>query len=93
MTFDFDKEKNEILFRKRGVTFYQVIESIAERGVLVNIRHPNQEKYPCQRMFVVDINGYPYCVPYIISGNKYFLKTIYPNRDFLYLLKENGYEK
>ncbi len=95
MEFDFSIEKNEILFEKRGVTFYQIIESIAEKGILLNVYHPNKSKYPNQQMFVVDLDNYTYCVPYIQEGNKYFLKTIYPNRKFLYLLgqKENKNEK
>jgi uncharacterized DUF497 family protein len=32
MKFDFDREKNEIVFRERGVSFYQVIEAIFERA-------------------------------------------------------------
>ncbi len=92
MEFDFDKGKNEIIFKERGVSFYQVIEVISEKGILLNIEHPNKEKYPNQKMFVIEINNYTYCVPYVIDGNKYFLKTIFPNRDFLYLLKEDKNE-
>jgi uncharacterized DUF497 family protein len=36
MEFDFNQEKNDLLFKKRGVTFYDVIESIAEKGILLN---------------------------------------------------------
>ena len=46
MKFDFNKNKNEKLFRERGVSFYNVIEVIAENGVLLNFEHPNKEKYP-----------------------------------------------
>jgi len=46
MEFYFDKDKNDILFHERGVTFYQVIETIAENGVLLDIEHPNKDKYP-----------------------------------------------
>lgn len=48
MNFDFSKEKNEILYKERGISFYQIIEAIAENGVLRNIRHPNKDKYPNQ---------------------------------------------
>ena len=82
MEFDFDKQKNDIIFKERGVSFYQVIEVISEKGILLNIEHPNKDKYPDQKMFVIEINNYTYCVPYVINGNKYFLKTIFPNRNF-----------
>jgi len=92
MRFDFSKGKNELLFKTRGISFYQVIENIAEKGVLLNIEHPNKEKYPNQFMFVIGIDNYTYCVPYVINENIYFLKTIFPNRNFLYLLEEESNE-
>ena len=87
MTFDFDNEKNEVLYRKRGVTFQMVIASIADKGILLDFDHPNQQKYPKQKILVVEIGGYTYCVPYIVKGSTWFLKTIYPSRRFKYLLE------
>lgn len=87
MKFDFSQEKNELLFKNRGVTFYEVIESIAENGILLNFDHPNKEKYPNQKVFVVNIDNYAYCVPYVVDGDTWFLKTIYPNRKFKYLIE------
>jgi len=92
MEFDFSVEKNEILFQKRSISFYNIIEAIAENGILANIDHPNKKKYPNQKMFVVQIDQYVYCVPYVIEGNKYFLKTIYPSRKFKYLLRGESHE-
>ena len=89
MEFEFDEEKNNQLFRERGVTFYNVIDSISEKGILLNIEHPNKEKYPEQKIFVVDIENYAYCVPYVIKGKKCFLKTIFPSRKFKYLIEVN----
>lgn len=95
MKFDFDADKNELLFQTRGVTFYQIIETIAESGVLLNIPHPNRDQYPNQWMFVIEHNQYTYCVPYVIDGDTYFLKTIFPNRKYMYLLsnqeQDNGF--
>lgn len=88
MEFDFSEEKNSQLFRERGVTFYNVIDSINEKGILLNIEHPNKKKYPDQKILVVDIDDYAYCVPYEIKGDKYFLKTIFPSRKFKYLIGE-----
>ena len=53
MEFDFSVEKNKILFLKRGVTFTQIIEAIAENGILLNIKHPNKDKYPNQWMMII----------------------------------------
>jgi uncharacterized DUF497 family protein len=87
VTFDFDNGKNELLYRKRGVTFQMVISSIADHGVLADFAHPNQQKYPKQKVMVVEIDGYTYCVPYVVTGFTWFLKTIYPSRRFKHLLK------
>jgi hypothetical protein len=87
MEFAFKPEKNNRLRRERGVTFPMVIEAIAEKGVLLDFDHPNQTKYPNQRVLVVELEGYTYCVPYIKGGDTLFLKTIYPSRQFKYLLE------
>jgi uncharacterized DUF497 family protein len=93
MKFEFDQNKNKILIAERGISFQQIIEVIAEKGVLANIPHPSQKKYPNQFMLIVEFENYTYCVPYVLNRNIIFLKTIYPNRDYLYLLKENNNEK
>ena len=91
MKFDFNQNKNDQLFEERDVTFYNVIEAIADNGILLNFENPNKEKYPNQKVLVVNINNYAYCVPYIIEHETWFLKTIYPSRKFKYLIggKEN----
>ena len=44
------------------------------------IDHPNQERYPGQRIFVVNIRDYAYLVPFVESESEFFLKTIIPSR-------------
>ena len=56
-----------------------VIEAIAEHGILMEYENPNQEKYPGQRIIVVRIDDYPYCVPFSFDGDVVDLKTVYPN--------------
>ena len=87
MEFAFDPKKNDLLLEKRGVSFPMVIEAIARRGVLLNFDHPNRTKYPNQKVLVVELNGYAYCVPYVVQGTRWFLKTIYPSRRFKHLLQ------
>lgn len=81
-----------MLIKERGISFYQVIETIAEKGILLNIEHPNKVKFPNQYMLVVEYDNYTYCIPYLKDKDKIFLKTIFPNRDFMYLLKEKKNE-
>ncbi len=88
MNFDFSNKKNKLLFEKRGVTFQNVIDAIYEKGVLADFPHPNASKYPEQRILVIEIDQYTYCVPYIEDENTIFLKTIFPSRKFKYLLED-----
>ena len=91
MNFDFNRNKNNKLFKERGISFSNIIEAIADKGILLNFEHPNKEQYPNQKVLVVNINNYAYCVPYVIENDTWFLKTIYPSRKFKYLIggKEN----
>ena len=78
--FDWDTAKNEKLITERGVSCDEVIAILESGDVLDVIEHPNQEKYSHQKMYVVEINGYVYLVPFMKTGNKIFLKTIIPSR-------------
>ena len=78
--FRWDNEKNELLKSTRGVCFEQVV-LLMERGeVLDTIEHPNQERYPGQKIAVVMIDTYIYFVPYVEHNDEIFLKTIIPSR-------------
>ena len=78
--FDYSEEKNFILKSTRKIGFQDIIEAIGKGGLLDNIKHFNEEKYPNQKIFIVKIKGNIYAVPYVIDNVKrrYFLKTIYP---------------
>jgi uncharacterized DUF497 family protein len=88
MEFSFNEKKNRLLIEKRGISFVQIIQAAAEAGILLDVKHPNNEKYPDQRMFVVEFSGETYCVPYVLSGDNCFLKTVYPNRKYRFLLNQ-----
>jgi len=52
-----------------------------EKGdTLDDYSHPNQLKYPGQRVMVIAIDNYAYLVPYIQTEDELFLKTIIPSR-------------
>ena len=78
--YKWDFQKNEKLKVERGISFEQIVMHI-ERGDLLDlVAHPNQEKYPGQRIIVVEINEYAYLVPFVESSEGKFLKTIIPSR-------------
>ncbi len=78
--FDWSDEKNEWLKRERGIVFEDVIFHLTHDGLLDIIEHPNPKRYPGQRIFVVNIEGYAYIVPFVEDDEVIFLKTIIPSR-------------
>ncbi len=87
-TFNWNKEKNEILKTERNISFEHVIIAINEDKVLEILEHPNEMKYNNQKIFIVEIEGSAYLVPFIENEKEIFLKTIIPSRKAtkLYLL-------
>ena len=78
--YSWNNEKNNHLKVERNVSFEEVVFYI-ERGQLLDIvEHPNQEKYGGQRIFIVNINNYPYLVPFVETEREIFMKTIIPSR-------------
>ena len=79
--FNWSTGKNQTLIRERGISFERVVAAI-EQGHLVDVfEHPNQQKYPGQSIYAVEVDRYIYLVPFVISedGDR-FLKTIIPSR-------------
>jgi len=64
----------------RGVSFEAVVVAIETGGLLDILAHPNQAKYPRQRILVVAADDYAYLVPFVEDEDCYFLKTIIPSR-------------
>lgn len=75
-----NSEKNRKLIEERGISFESVVFSLQSGGLLDDIVHPNTEKYPNQRVFVVSIDDYVYLVPYVETEEEIFLKTAIPSR-------------
>jgi uncharacterized DUF497 family protein len=78
--FRWDPEKNEALKSARGISFEIVVVAIGAGGLLDILAHPNQEKYPRQRILVVAADDYAYLVPFVENEACYFLKTVIPSR-------------
>ena len=78
--FRWDNEKNEWLNNNRGVSFEQVVILMERGDVLETIEHPNQKKYPGQKIALLKIEDYAYLVPYVQESEEIFLKTVIPSR-------------
>ena len=90
-TWHVDKNRWLASHPDRAVCFEDIVASIETGGLLDDICHSNSDKYPNQRMYIVLLNGYVFCVPYIEDDETVFLKTAYPSRKFtaIYLTGDN----
>jgi uncharacterized DUF497 family protein len=80
MIFAWNPEKNEQLRVERGISFEEIVFHVEAGDVLLIEEHPNQERYPGQRVFSVQVDDYVYLVPHLVSESEIFLKTIIPSR-------------
>lgn len=78
--FDWNHDKNEWLRATREITFEEIVFHISRGGLLDVLEHPNASRYPGQKIFVVDVEGYVCLVPFVETEESIFLKTIIPSR-------------
>ena len=78
--FRWNAEKNETLRDERGISFESIVVAIESGGLLDVLAHPNQSKYPRQRVLVVACDNYAYLVPFVDEEEYFFLKTAIPSR-------------
>lgn len=86
--YDFSDTKNRKLLEERGIGFEDVITILDTKGYLAIIDHPNKTKYPHQQIYLVEIDGYVYQIPFEKINHKCVLKTIYPSRKLTRLYQE-----
>ncbi len=79
--FDWDSDKSRRLAEQRGVSFERAVAAIEQGGLVDVLEHPNQERYPGQMIYVVEIDRYLHLVPFVTEpdGTR-FLKTVIPSR-------------
>jgi uncharacterized DUF497 family protein len=78
--YNWDSVKNDKLKRERKISFEEVIFHIQNGDEVDILDHPNQDRYPGQKISVVIIDMYAYLVPYVETETEIFLKTIIPSR-------------
>jgi uncharacterized DUF497 family protein len=82
MHFEWDELKNKQLKSNRAVCFEDVFIAISEQRLLDILPHHNPVKYPNQKLFIVQIRGYVYYVPFVEDKKAIFLKNIIPSRKY-----------
>ena len=77
---NWNSTKNQQLIAERGISFEDIVFYLQQGQLLDDIEHPNSNKYPEQRIFVIDVDGYVHLVPYVEDRKEIFLKTVIPSR-------------
>lgn len=80
MKYDWNPGKNEWLKKERKISFEEVVFHLSQGDVWKVADHPDQIKYPGQKIYFVIIDDHIYLVPYVVSADHKFLKTIIPSR-------------
>ena len=89
MYFDWKEEKNRQIREQRNICFEDFVQAFNDDNVIEIIEHFNKNKYPEQKLFIVELNGYIHYVPFVQDGEKYFLKNIIPSRKLHKLYKKD----
>jgi len=82
MHFEWDESKNDKLKTSRSVCFEDVFIAISEDRLLDILPHHNFDKYPNQKLFIVQIRDHVYYVPFVEDAETIFLKNIIPSRKY-----------
>jgi len=77
---NWNTEKSLKLKESRGICFEDIVFYIEKGNILDDYLHPNQKRYPGQRIMAIGINNYAYLIPYVENIEEIFLKTIIPSK-------------
>ena len=80
MKFEWDSNKNEWLKKERGISFEQIIFHLLQGDLWKTADHPDQIRYPGQKIYFVIVDDYIYLVPHLKQKNQIYLRTIIPSR-------------
>jgi hypothetical protein len=64
----------------RGNVGFEDCALTIEQGRVLDVLPNPSSKHPQQKMYVLEINNYAYCVPFVETDDQIFLKTLFPNR-------------
>ena len=80
MKFEWNPDKNEHLKKELNISFEQILFHLSQGDLWKTADHPDQKKYPGQKIYFVIVDDYIYQVPFMTEDEYVFLKTIIPNR-------------
>ncbi|MBT5934132.1 DUF4258 domain-containing protein [Sulfurimonas sp.] len=77
---NWNEEKNQLLQIQRGISFEMVLEKLLKGEIIGRKSHPNSNKYPNQKIFILELDDYICFVAFVENDTEIFLKTIIPSR-------------
>lgn len=82
MHYVWDDKKNQFLKRTRKISFEIILTAIEHGNLLDILEHINPEKYPDQKLYVIEIDNYCWIVPYKDDNERGIKKliTAFPSR-------------
>jgi len=78
--FKWNVAKNAWLKKNRGISFEDILLDIQNGKLLDKVENPDSEKYPNQKIYIVDHGGYCVLVPHTEIDEMILLKTLFPSR-------------
>ena len=76
--FTWNPQKNEWLKNNRGISFEQIVSTLATD--LLSVRQNTSKRHPAQLVFIIKIKEYAWVVPFKESETEIQLKTAFPDR-------------
>ena len=76
---NWDKKKNEILKKERGLSFEEIAYFIESEQIIAIEENPGR---PNQKIYILEIEDYTIIVPFTENENEIFLKTAFPSRKY-----------
>ncbi len=64
----------------RGNVSFEDCALAIEQGKILDVLPNPSSNHPNQMMYVLEINNYAYCVPFVETEDQIFLKTLFPDR-------------
>ena len=75
--FTYNQDKNIQLKSQRGISFEELIWLINDGHLIDILEHLPCEKYQGQSIFMIDVEGYIWLVPFVEDDDEIFLKTAF----------------
>lgn len=75
--YRWSEEKNRLLISQRGISFNDVLYELENNGVIDNYKHPNEDKYPNQYIYVIRLKGVYSLCTLCAWGGLYIFKEHY----------------